>query len=330
MVRYLARRVIAAAVLVAVVSSGALLLTRLAPGDFASELFGSGATAESIARERARYGLGRPLGAQYLDWLGRAARLDFGVSLVYHRPVIELVRQRAANTSILALAALLLATAIGLPAGIITGSRRRGFLPSVIRGLSVVLLSLPSLITSLVLVLVAARTQWFPTGGMQSAGAWDAGTLAGLADFARHLPLPSLAIALPLAAMIERVQSQSMDDVLTMPFALSTLARGVPRRRLIWRDALRPSIGPVAAIYGFVLGSLLSGSFVVEVITAWPGLGRLMYDALRARDLYLVAGCAAAGSLFLAAGSLLSDLVQAWADPRLRQREAGDPTGATT
>jgi peptide/nickel transport system permease protein len=329
-VRYLARRVIAAAVLVAVVSSGALLLTRLAPGDFASELFGSGATAESIARERARYGLGRPLGAQYLDWLGRAARLDFGVSLVYHRPVIELVRQRAANTSILALAALLLATAIGLPAGIITGSRRRGFLPSVIRGLSVVLLSLPSLITSLVLVLVAARTQWFPTGGMQSAGVWDAGTLAGLADFARHLPLPSLAIALPLAAMIERVQSQSMDDVLTMPFALSTLARGVPRRRLIWRDALRPSIGPVAAIYGFVLGSLLSGSFVVEVITAWPGLGRLMYDALRARDLYLVAGCAAAGSLFLAVGSLLSDLVQAWADPRLRQREAGDPTGATT
>lgn len=328
MLRYLARRVIAAVVLVAVVSSGALLLTRLAPGDFASELFGSGANAEQIARERARYGLDRPVAAQYLEWLGRAARLDFGVSLVYHRPVMDLVRQRAANTAILALAALVLATLIGLPAGIITGSRRRGFVSSTIRGLSIVLLSLPSLITSLVFVLVAARTGWFPTGGMQSAGAWEGGMLAGLADLARHLPMPALAIALPLAATIERVQSQSMADVLRMPFALATLARGVSHRRLVWRDAWRPAVGPVAAIYGFVLGSLLSGSFVVEVVTSWPGLGRLMYDALRARDLYLVAGCAAAGAIFLALGNLLSDLVQAWADPRLRQGERGDRAGA--
>ena len=127
MARYVTRRLIAAAVLVAVVSSGALLLTRLAPGDFASELFG-GATAESMAAERARYGLDRPIGGQYLDWLGRAARFDFGVSLVYHRPVAELVGQRALNTSILALAALIVATLVGLPAGIVTGSRRRGLL----------------------------------------------------------------------------------------------------------------------------------------------------------------------------------------------------------
>jgi peptide/nickel transport system permease protein len=322
------RRVVAALVLVAVVSSGALLLTLVAPGDFASDLFG-GATVESIAAERARYGLDRPVASQFVDWLGRAARFDFGVSLIYHRPVAELVRQRALNTSILALAALLLATALGLPAGIVTGSRRRGLLPSLIRAASIVLLSLPSLITSLVLVMVAARTGWFPTGGMQSAAASDAGALARLADLARHLPLPALAIALPLAAMIERVQSQSLGETLAMPYSRATLARGVPLRRLIWRDALRPAVGPVAAMYGFILGSLLSGSFVVEVITSWPGLGRLMYDALRARDLFLVAGCAAAGSFFLAAGAFLSDLVQAWADPRLRQGEADDVTGAT-
>jgi peptide/nickel transport system permease protein len=323
--RYLARRIVAALVLVAVVSSGALLLTLLAPGDFASELFG-GATVESIAAERAMYGLDRPIASQFADWLGRALRLDFGTSLIYRRPVAELVRQRALNTSILALGALLVATLLGLPAGIVTGSRRRGLFASSIRGASIVLLSLPSLITSLVLVMAAARTGWLPTGGMQSAGAWDAGVLAGLADLARHLPLPTLALALPLAAMIERVQSQSLGE--TLAFARATLARGVSRRRLIWRDALRPSVGPVAAMYGFILGSLLSGSFVVEVVTAWPGLGRLMYDALRARDLFLVAGCAAAGSLFLAAGALLSDVVQAWADPRLRQPETGHPRGA--
>ncbi len=328
MARYFVRRVVAAVVLVAVVSSAALLLTRLAPGDFASELFGSGASAASIAAERARYGLDRPLASQYLDWIGRAARLDFGVSLLYHRPVIEMVRQRAANTAVLALAALLLATLLGLPAGIVTGSRRRSLPASAIRGASIVLLSLPSLITSLVFVLVAARTGWLPTGGMQSAGAWEGGTLAGLADLAWHLPLPALAIALPLAATIERVQSQSLGAVLKMPFALAALARGVPRGRLVWRDAWRPAVGPVAALYGFILGSLLSGSFIVEVVTSWPGLGRLMYDALRARDLFLVAGCAAAGSIFLAGGSLISDLVQAWADPRIRQREDERRTGA--
>jgi peptide/nickel transport system permease protein len=326
--RYLVRRVVAAVVLVAVVSSAALLLTRVAPGDFASELYGSGATAASIAAERARYGLDRPLASQYLDWTLRAVRLDFGVSLLYHRPVAELVRQRAANTAVLAIAALLLATLLGLPAGVVTGSRRRGLASSAIRGASIVLLSLPSLITSLVLVLIAARTGWLPTGGMQSAGAWDGGTLAGLADLARHLPLPVLAIALPLAAMIERVQSQSLASVLKMPFALATRARGVPRGRLVWRDAWRPAVGPVAALYGFILGSLLSGSFVVEVVTSWPGLGRLMYDALRARDLFLVAGCAAAGSIFLAAGSLVSDVVQAWADPRVRQRADERRAGA--
>jgi peptide/nickel transport system permease protein len=324
---YLARRLIAAALLVIVVSSGALLLTRLAPGDFATELFGAGTSAEAVARERASYGLDQPLGRQYLAWIARAARLDLGVSLLYRRPVIELVAERAANTSLLALVALVFATLLGLPAGIVTGSRRRGWLPTMIRGASLVLLSLPSLITSLVLVLVAARTGWLPTGGMQTAGAWDAGVLAGLADWARHLPLPSLAIALPLAAAIERVQSQSMRETLGLPFSMAAAARGVPRSRLVWRDALRPAIVPVASVYGFILGSLLSGSFVVEVITSWPGLGRLMYDALRARDLYLVAGCAAAGSLFLAAGSLLSDLLQAWADPRLR-REAGRSAGA--
>ena len=326
MARYLARRIVAALVLVAVVSSGALLLTLLAPGDFASELFG-GATVDAIAAERARYGLDRPVAEQFVNWLGRAVRFDFGTSLVYHRPVAELVRQRALNTSVLALAALLIATALGLPAGILTGSRPRKMASRVVRGASIVLLSLPSLITSLVLVIVAARTGWFPTGGMQSAEGWDAGVLAGLADLARHLPLPTLAIALPLAAMIERVQSQSLGDTLAQPFARATLARGVPFRRLVWRDALRPSAGPVAAMYGFILGSLLSGSFVVEVITAWPGLGRLMYDALRARDLFLVAGCAAAGSFFLAAGVLLADLVQAWADPRLRQHGTGGAAG---
>lgn len=322
MLRYLARRLLFAVLLVVLASSSALVLTRLSPGDHASELVAAGATREAIARERARGGLDRPVLEQYGDWLRNALRLDLGVSLRYRRPVTELLRQRGGNTAILAVVALGLATLLGLPAGIVTGSRRRGLLPGVLRALSLVLLSLPSLVTSLLLVLLAARTGWLPIGGMLSATDPGGGILARLADLAWHLPVPALAIALPIAAMLERVQSQSMASAIAEPSTLASLARGVPRSRLIWRDTLRASIGPVASTYGFVLGALLSGSFVVEVVTAWPGLGLLMYDALRARDLFLVAGCAAAGAAFLALGTLLSDLALLWADPRLRRSGA--------
>jgi peptide/nickel transport system permease protein len=131
--------------------------------------------------------------------------------------------------------------------------------------------------------------------------------------------VPVLALALPIAAMFERLQAQAMTETLEQPFVLATLARGVPRRRIVWRDALRAALRPIASVYGLVAGTLLSGSFAVEITTAWPGLGRLMLDALRARDVYLVAGCAAAGSIFLAAGTLLSDAALAAVDPRSTQ-----------
>jgi peptide/nickel transport system permease protein len=110
-----------------------------------------------------------------------------------------------------------------------------------------------------------------------------------------------------------------MAETMGEPYILGAMARGVPQGRIVWRHAWRAAAGPVSSIYGFIVGILLSGSFVVEIVTAWPGLGRLMYDALRARDVYLVAGCAAAGALFLALGSLCSDVALAATDPRLRE-----------
>ena len=135
-------------------------------------------------------------------------------------------------------------------------------------------------------------------------------------DLLRHLIVPAAALALPMAAMFERLQSQAMADAVSEPFIQAARARGVPWPRIVWRDGLKAAARPIAAVYGLVVGTLLSGSFVVEVITAWPGLGRLMLDALRARDVYLVAGCAGAGAIFLAAGTLVSDAALAWVDPR--------------
>jgi peptide/nickel transport system permease protein len=312
MLVYIARRAAFAVFLVFAVSSASLVLAHLAPGDYVTTSLGIDARRETIEQARARYGLNRSIGEQYRDWVVRAARLDFGQSLIYDRPVADLIPERAANTAVLALTALLAATLIGLPLGVITGSRRGGFVPLGIRAISLILLSMPPLLTSLFLVFVAARTGWFPVGGMSAAGSPGGATL----DLLRHLVVPAAALAMPLAAMFERLQAQAMSDVVGQPYVLATLARGVPRSRVVWRDALKAALRPVAALYGLVVGTLLSGSFAVEVITAWPGLGRLMLDALRARDVYLVAGCAAAGSLFLAAGTLMSDAALALVDPR--------------
>lgn len=311
--RFLLRRAAFAALLILVVSSAALVLARLAPAD------GAIGIDPAVARaERHRLGLDKPLAAQYLDWLSRTARLDLGESQVFRRPVLPLIRDGAARTAWLGLSALVLATLAGIPLGIFT-ARRRGALAAVVRGGSIVLLSLPSLVTSLVLLLVASRTGWLPSGGY-GAVAGDAGLAATLADRLRHVALPAIAIALPLAASIERLQSSAMRDALDDPSIVAALARGVPRHRLVWRHALRLSLKPVLGVYGIMIGSVLSGSFVVEIVMSWNGLGDLMYRALQGRDIYLVAGCAAAGSLFLALGVLAADVALALADPRIEER----------
>jgi peptide/nickel transport system permease protein len=322
-VRYLARRLVFSVVLVVVVSSAALVLTRLAPGDFTAEQVGTGVSARTLDAERVRLGLDRPLALQYVEWMGRAIRLDFGTSLTYGRPVAELVAERAGNTAVLAAVALVVATLVGLPLGVVAGSRS-GVVATLIRSGSVLALSLPSLVSSLLLVYVAARTGWLPTGGMSALEPGAGGWLAGLSDLARHLILPAAALALPLSATIERLQARAIADTLREPFVVAALARGVPASRVLWRSAFKPALRSVTAIYGLIFGGLLSGSFVVEIATSWPGLGRLMFDALRSRDLYLVAGCAAAGGAFLALGGLLSDVALAMIDPRLRGDAGGD------
>jgi len=300
MLFFLVRRAIAALVLVFVVTSGAVLLAGLSPGDFASQI---GRRAEDIARDRHRLGLDLPVQQQYTRWLRRAVTFDFGESFQYQQPVSDLVRERAANTAILALCALLVATLLGIPAGVMTGSRRHGLLPRLVRGLSLILLSVPPLIGSLVLVTIAARTGWLPVSGME-----------GPASFV----VPTLALALPIAATLERLQSQSIREALQRPSAMAAASRGIPGARLVWHHAWRQSLGPLLAIYGVIVGSLFSGSFAVEMVTSWPGLGALMRQALMMRDTYLVAGCAAAGALCLAAGVLAADVAHAFADPRVR------------
>jgi peptide/nickel transport system permease protein len=297
--RYVLRRVIAGLALVVVVTLGAFLLGHLVPGDATTDLWTSGAGPAAVAAERARLGLDQPLFGQVSGWAGGLARLDLGVSSQYRQPVGGLVRERAAMSARLAAIALTLATVIGLPLGFLTGARPRAVWSKLIGGASIAIVSCHPLIGALALTLVALRTGWF-------SGAPG------------NLIVPALALALPFAAMLERLQSRATAETIAAPDVLAAAARGIPSARLLWVHVGRQSLRPVLGIYGIVIGSLFGGALGVEFVTAYPGLGRLLYDALVARDLYLVAGCAFAGSIMLATGNLVADLARAILDPRVR------------
>jgi peptide/nickel transport system permease protein len=319
--RFLLRRLLFAALLVAAVSSSALVLTRLAPGDVTTDL-GAGARPEERQRLKARFDLDRGIAGQWALWVGRAVRFDFGESYLYNQPVRGLVAQAAANTAILALSALVVATLCGIGLGVVTGWPGSGRWVEWLRVLSLLSVSVPPLVASLLLVMIAARTDWFPVGGMTSTSAATLAWGPWLADVSWHLVVPVLALALPIAATFERLQAQALGQVAGEPFLVAAAARGVSADDVRWRHAWPASWRPLCGVFGVAVGSLLSGSFVVEHVTAWPGLGRLMFEALRARDIYLVAGCAASGAMFVALGSLIGDLMLAAADPRATETGA--------
>lgn len=297
---YAFRRVLAALVLVFSVSTAAFVLARLAPGDETTSDYIAGVDPGTIARKRERLGLDRPFLAQLADYTWGIVRLDLGESARFERPVGALVAERGANTARLAFMALLLATLMGLPAGVLTGAYPRWWVSRLLSMVSIAVLACPPLVAVLVLLYVAVSTGWVSIAP-------------------GRLLIPALALGLPVAAALERLQSQATRDAMTAPDLLAAAARGIPPARLVWVHAARQSLRPVLGVYGIVIGSLFSGSVAVEFATSWPGLGRLMFEAVQAGDVQLVAGCVFAGGMCLAAGNLAADALRALVDPRVRE-----------
>jgi peptide/nickel transport system permease protein len=180
---------------------------------------------------------------------------------------------------------------------------------------SLLLLSTPPLVTALIFLLVGSSTGWFPTGGPGIADV--GGPLAGFGIALHHLALPALALGLPVAATLERLQSQAISEALVDPCVTAARARGVSSTRLLWVHAFRLSLKPVLGVLGIVIGSVLSGSLVVELVMSWPGLASLMLQALDSRDLHLAAGCAAGTAALLSVALLATDIALACSDPRM-------------
>ncbi|MFN8061017.1 MAG: ABC transporter permease [Vicinamibacterales bacterium] len=280
------------------VASAAFILAGLAPGDFTTTLGPRSLDPRVRASQQAVYGLDRPVWAQYVDWCGRLTRLDFGPSLLYGRPVSALLAERAGNTLRLAGGALALAFGLGLPLGMVTASRRPRPVARIVTFVSLVGVSLPPMALALALAVLGVRAGWFVVGD--------------------SVVLPMIAVALPMAASVERLFAQGMAAALRAPHVGAARARGVSEWALVCRHATWTALAPLLGVFAVLMASVLSGSFGVEVVTAWPGLGRLAFDALAARDVNLVAGCAVTAAAFVTSATFLGDVLAPWCDPTQR------------
>jgi peptide/nickel transport system permease protein len=299
------------------------VLLNAAPGDPFDSLREPGVSARTSARLHEVFGTDRPFFIRYVDWLEEAVQGDLGTSWSYRQPAAGLIRDAALNTVSLAGPALLLQFALGLAAGIAAARSRGGFIDRGVSAVASALYSVPSYCLALPLTwLLAVRLGWLPVSQMHSLDAASLRTLPRLFDTLRHLVLPCLALVLPAAAGIALYVRDQMRTALDRVFVSAARARGLGGRRAELRHALRAALLPVAALFGLALPALLGGSVVIEVLFAWPGLGRLAYQAVLARDLPLVLGCTCLASLLVVAGGLAADLLAAALDPRAREAQA--------
>ncbi len=292
-----------------VVVSVVFLLIHLVPGDPIVQMLGEGASSADVESLRHAYGLDAPLATQYGHYLAGVVHGNLGRSLRLHDTVIHLILQRYPYTLALTAAAMLLAVAMALPAGVLSARRRNQWPDRTVGVLSLFGLSFPNFALGPVFIIVfSLGLGWFPVSG--------AGT--GTADFLRHLVLPAVTLGLGMAAILTRMVRTSMLEELGQDYIRTARAKGLPERVVVYRHALRNALTPVLTVVGLQFGSLLAGAIVTETIFGWPGLGRLTLSAISNRDYPLVQGCILAVGLTYVLVNLLTDAAYALADPRLR------------
>lgn len=314
-----ARRIVHGLLLLAGVSVFAFALLSAAPGNFFDELrLNPQVSPETVAALKIQYGMDRPLPVRYLRWVASVARGQFGYSLSYHCTVGSLLWLRARNTLLLTGFATLLAWMVALPWGVLEALHRGGWVDRMGAAVTAVLLAIPDVLLGLLLLLFAARTGWFPTGGMASVDPVNAAFLGRLQDAALHLFLPVVALALGTIPILVRHVRSAMVGVLDSRFVEAARGHGIPKWRLIYRHALPAAMNSLISQLGFSIGALLSMSLLMEVVLSWPGLGPLVLEAILARDVYVVIAAVMLSSVFLVIGNLVADLLLYWSDPRIR------------
>ena len=322
---FILRRTLGAIPLLFGVATLIFFVLALAPGDPTAAYLNPNIPAEVVEQLRRNFGLDQPIHIRYVKWLGAFLTGNFGFSLAQSRPVIDILLEALPNTLVLAFASLLLVFIVGVLIGVLQAVRQNTFVDGFLSVVTLFFYSMPSFWLALMLMLIFALKahEWgwpiaLPPTGVTSV---DYDFLSGGAQFRdrlAHLVLPVMTLTLALAAGVSRYTRGSMLEVIRQDFVRTARAKGLPERTVIMKHALRNSLIPVVTLLGLYLPLLFSGAVFVEVIFAWPGMGRVIVDAIFQRDYPLVMATSFMFAVMVVLGSLLADVLYAVVDPRIR------------
>ena len=322
MAAWLVRRLAASIAIVWAVVTLTFVIVHLAHGSPCGQGDGRPVSPETCAALIRRFALDRPIGTQYVKYLGALLRGDLGESLALHRPVADALAEALPNTFTLTLTALVIDFALGLALGVYQAARERRFGDIALGNAALFVNSMPTFWLGLVLLLLLA--QWlrlFPVGGLRDLVLCPRmDSLPCLADFAWHLTLPALTLGLVGAAGTARYQRAALLEVVRQDFVRTARAKGLPERRVLLVHALRNALLPLVTLFGLTFPFLLTGAVLVETVFAWPGMGRLAVTAILQRDYPVVTAAALIASVMVVLGNLLADVLYGVADPRIRVR----------
>jgi peptide/nickel transport system permease protein len=324
--RFLIRRLLAAVPLVLGIATIVFFVLTLAPGDPVSFLAGPNVTPEVLDQLRRNMGLDQPIYVRYGQWMWSLLHGDLGISLSRNQPVRDIILDILPNTLLLSFCALVIAFATGVLTGVLQAVRHNRPTDGLLSVVGLFFYSMPSFWLALMLILIfslGARNVWhwpiwFPASGMTSVDYASLGPLEQVKDRIMHLVLPSVSLALVLAAGIARYARGSMLEVIRQDYIRTARSKGLSEVRVILKHALRNALIPVVTLFGLYLPFLLSGTVLIETVFAWPGMGRLVVNAIFQRDYPVVMASTLVFALMVVVGNLIADLLYALVDPRIR------------
>lgn len=319
MIAYIIRRLLFLIPLLLVMTFIGFLCINLAPGNYFDTLRQNPQISEeTIKLYEQKYHLDKDVFTQYIYWLINVARLDFGYSFAYKAPVVKVIKSRLFNTFILSFSVFLFSWLIALPLGTYCAVHQYKIGDKIFSFLSFIGLSIPNFFFALLLLYLASVTGILPTGGMRSLDYPQLSLLGKFWDLIKHLIIPTLVIGTSSIAGLQRLMRGNMLEVLRNQYIVTARAKGLPENRVIYIHAVRNAINPMVTIFGGSLSGLLSGAALTEIICNWPGLGRLMLEAVMMQDLFLFAGDLLLTGFLLILGYLVADILLAWVDPRIQ------------
>jgi peptide/nickel transport system permease protein len=318
---FVVKRLLQALLTLLLASALSFFIIQLAPGDYLDTLRQNPKISpERIEQLRRQFGLDKPWHMQYFLWLWQiVTRGNFGESFVYQRSVASLLWERVPATLLLAISSLVVTWAIAIPMGIVGAVNQNKWSDRFLRVLSYIGQGFPSFITALLLLIFAQYTSpLFPVGDMTSIDHADLNPIGKALDIGWHMILPTIALSITSFAGLQRITRGELLDVLRQDYIQTARAKGLPENKVIYVHALRNAVNPLITLLGFEFAALLSGAFISEFFFNWPGLGRLILQAVLAQDLYLVMASLMMGAVMLIVGNLLADLLLKAVDPRIK------------